>query len=126
MMKKTVKEQLKSLVVLNTAIVEAGEEIQAIQKEINTYGYDEKYVSALNEMKQKAIYYRYQKVKICLELYDKIEALEDEQGKRLMKYRYIRGCRWEEIADKMDYSTRQIFNIHSKAIHNITYKISVF
>ncbi len=118
-MENNTRNQLKNLVAINAAIVEAGEEIQAIQKEINTYGYDKKYVHALNEMKQKAIYYRYQKVKICSELYDKIEALENEQGKRLMKYRYIRDYRWEVIADKMGYSVRQIFNIHNKALGSI-------
>ncbi|ASN71558.1 hypothetical protein 10S8_2 [uncultured Caudovirales phage] len=119
MMKKMVKEQLKSLVALNAAIAEAGEEIQTIQKEINTYGYDEKYSSALNDLKQKTIYYRYQKVKNCVNLYDKIEALEDEQEKRLLKYRYLRGWRWEDIADKMGYSVRQVFNIHIKSINNL-------
>lgn len=119
MMKKTVKEQLKSLVALNAAISEAGEEIQAIQKEINSYGYDETYISALNELKQKIIFYRYQKVKICVSLYDKIEALENEQEKRLFKYRYIRGYRWEVIAEKMGYSVRQVFNIHKKTIYKI-------
>ncbi|WP_100304370.1 hypothetical protein [Lacrimispora celerecrescens] len=119
MMKKTVKEQLKSLVALNAAISEAGEEIQAIQKEINTYGYDEKYSSALNDLKQKTIYHRYLKVKNYINLYDKIEALEDEQEKRLLRYRYLRGWRWEAIADKMGYSLRQTFNIHKKALQNI-------
>lgn len=119
MMKKMVKEQLKSFVALNAAIAEAGEEIQAIQKEISTYGYDEKYSTALNDLKQKTIYYRYLKVKNCVNLYDKIEALEDEQEKRLLKYRYLRGWRWEAIADKMGYSLRQTFNIHSKALQKI-------
>lgn len=115
------RNQLKNLVAINAAIAEAGEEIQLIQKEMNVPRHNKKYVSTLSNLKQKIIYYRYQKIKICTELYDKVEALEDEQEKRLLKYRYIRGYRWEEIADKMGYSIRQIFNIHSKAIHNIIY-----
>lgn len=118
MEKKTI-DQFKNLVAFNAAIIEADEEIQMIQKEMATYGFNEKYMAALNEVKQKVIYYRYQKVKICLELYDKIETLEDEQEKRLLKYRYIRGYRWEDIADRMGYSTRQIFNIHNLACRNI-------
>ncbi len=118
-MENKTKGQLKSLVALNAAIAEAGEEIQLIQDEMNAYGHDKKYVSALNELKQKIIYYRYQKVKICSELYDKIEALDDEQEKRLLKYRYIRGCRWEDIAYKMGYSVRQVFNVHNKALYSI-------
>jgi DNA-directed RNA polymerase specialized sigma subunit len=112
------RDQLKNLVVINAAIAEADKEIQMVQKEMNIHSYDKKYVSALNNLKEKIIYYRYQKVKICTELYDKIEALNDEQEKRLMKYRYIRGYRWEVIADKMGYSVRQVFNIHNKVLHD--------
>lgn len=111
-------DQLKNLVAFNAAIAEADEEIQMVQKEMNIHGHDKKYVSALNELKQKIVYYRYQKVNICAELYDKIETLEDEQEKRLLKYRYIRGYTWDVIADKMGYSVRQIFNIHNKAFLN--------
>lgn len=118
-MENKTRNQLKNLVAFNAAITEAGEEILMIQKEMATYGFNKNYMSALDELKQKVIYYRYIKVKICLELYDKIENLEDEQEKRLLKYRYIRGYRWEDIADQMGYSTRQIFNIHNLACRNI-------
>lgn len=117
------KNQLKNLVAINAAIAEAGEEIQMIQKEMNIHGHDKKYVSVLIELKQKVVYFRYQKVKVCMDLYDKIEAMEDEQEKRLLKYRYIRGYRWEIIADKMGYGVRQIFNIHRKAIKSLCIEV---
>lgn len=113
------RNQLKNLVSINAAIKEAGEEIQMVHKEMSTHCHDKIYVSALNELKQKIVYFRYQKVKVCMDLYDKIEAMEDEQEKRLLKYRYIRGYRWEVIADKMGYSVRQIFNIHNKILYGI-------
>lgn len=113
------RNQLKNLVAINAAIAEADEEIQILQKEMNIHGYDKKYVSALYELKQKVISYRYKKVKICSELYDKIELLEDEQEKRLLKYRYMWGYHWEIVAEKMGYSIRQVFNIHSKAIKSL-------
>ncbi len=116
MMDNKTRNQLNSLVSLKAAIAEAEEEVQMIQKEMNIHVYDKKYVSSLNDLKEKIIYYRYQKVKICIELYDKIEALEDEQGKQLLKYRYIRGYQWDRIAEKMGYSTRQVFNIHKRSL----------
>lgn len=118
-MKNKTMDQLKNLVAFNAAISDADEDIQIIQKEMASYCYDEKYVVALNDLKQKVICYRYQKVKICLELYDKIESLEDEQEKRLLKYRYIRGYNWDIIADKLGYSVRQVFNIHKNILCNI-------
>jgi DNA-directed RNA polymerase specialized sigma subunit len=119
MMEKKTRDQLKNLVALNAAITEADEEIQLVQKEMASHGYDKRYMINLNELKQKVVYYRYQKVKICTNLYEKIEILDDEQEKRLLKYRYIRGYRWEDIADKMGYSVRQVYNIHNKAMNII-------
>lgn len=87
---------------------------QIIQKKVSIYVHGIKYNSELNGLKQKIVYYRYHKVKICTKIYDKIEALEDEQEKRKLKYRYIRCCRWEEIADMMGYR-------NSKAIRTIIY-----
>jgi DNA-directed RNA polymerase specialized sigma subunit len=113
------RDQLKSLVVINAAIAEADEEIQMIETEINTHGYDKKYVSVLKDLNHKVSYYRYQKIKSCVNLYDKIEALSDEQEKRLIKYRYMRGYHWEAIAEKMGYSDRQIYNIHTRALQKI-------
>lgn len=121
-MENKTRDQLKNLVAFNSAIAEADEEIQMIQKEMATYGFDKNYMSALDELKQKVIYYRFQKVKICSELYDKIEDLEDEQEKRLLKYRYIRGYTWDVIADKIGYSVRQVFNIHQKALRSLVIK----
>ena len=118
-MKNKTMNQLKNLVAFNAAIAEADEEIQMVQKEMNIHGHDKKYVFALNDLKQKIVYYRYQKVNICAELYDKIETMEDEQEKRLLKYRYIRGYQWDVIAEKIGYSERQIYNIHKKALIKI-------
>lgn len=118
-MKNKIMDQLKNLVAFNAAIAEADDEIQMVQKEMNIHGHDKKYVSALNELKQKIVYYRYQKVNICAELYDRIETMEDEQEKRLLKYRYIRGYQWDVIAEKIGYSERQIYNIHKKALKKV-------
>lgn len=118
-MKNEPMDQLKNLVAFNAAIAEADEEIQMVQKKMNIHGHDKKYVSALNELKQKIVYYRYQKVKICLEVYDQIETLEDEQEKRILKYRYIKEYQWDVIANKVGYSERQIYNIHKRALVNL-------
>lgn len=47
-----------------------------------------------------------------------IEGL-DEKEKLLMRYRYIKGLKWETICYKMDYSWRQIHNIHSKILKEL-------
>ena len=33
----------------------------------------------------------------------------------LLEYRYLQGCTWEQIAEKLHYSTMQIHRIHNRA-----------
>lgn len=55
----------------------------------------------------------------CLKEIQYIEKLIEklpEREKLLMRLRYIDNLKWEEICVKMNYSWRQIHNIHSKAL----------
>ena len=52
------------------------------------------------------------------EIVSKIEQLPNETERLLMRYRYIHGLKWEEIAVKMEYSWKQIHRIHAKALDN--------
>ncbi len=46
---------------------------------------------------------------------DLIEGVEPV-ARRLMRYRYIDGMRWEEVCVAVGYSWRQTHNIHAKAL----------
>jgi RNA polymerase sigma factor (sigma-70 family) len=48
-----------------------------------------------------------------------IEILE-EREKRLMRLRYLHGLSWEKICVDMNFSWRQIHNIHAEALKKIT------
>ena len=39
-----------------------------------------------------------------------------EREQRLMRYRYIEGLTWEQVADKMHYSLRRVRQIHDQAL----------
>lgn len=64
-----------------------------------------------------------QKIRELLEQREKIVAvlnnLPNEQLRQLMRYRYIRGMTWDEIAIKMDYSRTQVCRLHGKALNKI-------
>lgn len=45
-----------------------------------------------------------------------IDSLEDDTLRRLMKYHYIDGKTWEEVAVKMNYSYRNITRMHGRAL----------
>lgn len=56
------------------------------------------------------------KIKIRREITEKIEAMQDETEKTVLRLRYIHWMRWEQIADRMGYSIRNITKIHGKAL----------
>ena len=47
-----------------------------------------------------------------------IDKIEDVVERALLRYRYFLGLTWEEIADKMGYSLRQVHRIHKSALEN--------
>lgn len=61
---------------------------------------------------------RYQRIKKCKEITDRIERLEDEDEKDVLMYRYIKLLRWIDIQEKMGITERQMYRIHSEALKN--------
>lgn len=56
------------------------------------------------------------RIKIRREITEKIEAMQDETEKTVLRLRYIHWMQWEQIADRMGYSIRNITKIHGKAL----------
>lgn len=48
-----------------------------------------------------------------------IDDLPNANYALLLKYRYIDGCTWEEIAEQMNYSFRSVHYMHQKALEDI-------
>lgn len=48
-----------------------------------------------------------------------LNQLEDENLKLLMKYRYIDGLTWKQVAKKMHYSWRHTCRLHGEALAKI-------
>lgn len=70
--------------------------------------YDE-YVTALIRRRQAA-------QSVMIEVSSAIEALEVEEEKQVLLYRYIHLMRWEEIADAMHIALRTAFYWHGQAL----------
>lgn len=49
-----------------------------------------------------------------------IYAVEDERYQNVLHDRYIRGLKWEVIADEMHYSYRHVTKLHGKALIEIS------
>lgn len=57
-------------------------------------------------------------IRIRREIVQRLENVGDETEILLLKYRYIMGLKWEDIAVKMDYSWRHTHRIHEKALED--------
>lgn len=57
-----------------------------------------------------------QRIRIRREITQRIEAMQDETEKTVLRLRYIHWLRWEQIAERMGYSLRNITKIHGKAL----------
>jgi len=67
---------------------------------------------------RKYIKYRYQRAKLCTEIKDKINRMENEDEKDVLMYRYVKLMKWEDIAVKMGFSWKQVHRIHARALKN--------
>lgn len=76
------------------------------------------YAVLLDQEEKKYMKYRYQRIRKCKEITDRIEQLSDEDEKDVLMYRYIRLMKWEDICVKMNFSWRRIHYIHSSALKN--------
>lgn len=61
---------------------------------------------------------QYQKsMEIYHEVSEAIEAMDAGEGlKTLLRYRYISGCSWEQVAVNMHYSYRRVTQLHGMAL----------
>lgn len=76
------------------------------------------YVSMLDQEEKRYIKYRYQRIKKCKEITDRIESLHNENEKDILMYRYIKLMKWEDIAVKMGFSWQHTHRLHARALKN--------
>ena len=77
-------------------------------------GYAARWDELMNEMRQQGE----ECIRIRKEIVKRIEDVGDETEILLLKYRYIVGLKWEDIAVKMDYSWKHTHRIHGKALED--------
>lgn len=61
---------------------------------------------------------RLEKVIIYRNIEEKIRKMQNEDERRVLRLRYIKGMKWEEVAVEMGYSWKQVHRYHSDALIN--------
>lgn len=63
-----------------------------------------------------------EKNSLCNNILLKIDQMEDETEKNILILKYIQNHTWEEICEIMNYSLRQIYNLHNRALEHFNLK----
>lgn len=74
------------------------------------------YVAILDEQIELLKKERLEKVRCYQKIERQIRQMENEDEQEVLRLRYIKGLKWEEVALKMNYSWKQVHRIHSSAL----------
>lgn len=66
-------------------------------------------------------HYRTKRDELAAEMLEIERAIEtlDATARMLLRYRYIDGLTWEEVAERAHFSLRQVHNVHSQALQRL-------
>lgn len=71
--------------------------------------------AAIEDLKKE----RLEKIKIYREIEMRIRCMKDEDEQEVLRMRYIKGTKWEDIAEKMNYSYSGTLKLHGRALTDI-------
>lgn len=76
------------------------------------------YIVILDKQIQLLKKERLEKIKLYQAIESKIRIMKNEDEQRVLRLRYIKGLKWEEVVAQMGYSWKQAHRIHSNALNN--------
>lgn len=77
------------------------------------------YIVKRDELFERMRTERYKAICAYMDIFTRIELLEDETEKQVLTLRYIKGHKnWEKIAKEIDYSVVHTHRFHSKALEH--------
>lgn len=74
--------------------------------------------AAIEDLKEE----RLERIKIYRGIEMRIRCMKDEDEQEVLRMRYIKGMKWEGVAEKMKYSYRGVLKIHGRALENFEIK----
>ena len=76
------------------------------------------YAAQLDELLRELKDQMEQRIRIRREITQKIEEMQDETEKTVLRMYYINGLKWKEIADRMGYDIRNVTRVHGRALQH--------
>lgn len=79
------------------------------------------YAAILDEQIQELKEERLENVRIYQGIEGRIRKMENEDEQRVLRLRYIKGMKWDEVAVEMGYSLKWTHKIHSDALKHFNF-----
>ena len=76
------------------------------------------YASKLDELEQMLINKYSQCMGIEVDIYKRIDLMENQNERELLRFRYIDNMTWDQIASRMGFDVRHIYRIHGCALQH--------
>lgn len=76
------------------------------------------YAALLDEQIEELKKERLERVRLRSQIEKSIRKMNDEDEQRVLRLRYIKGLKWEEIAIDMGYTWQHVHKKHAKALTN--------
>lgn len=76
------------------------------------------YMAILDEQIELLKAERLEKMRCYQKIERQIRQMENEDEQEVLRLRYIKGLKWEEVALKMNYSWKWVHKIHGRALEN--------
>lgn len=76
------------------------------------------YASKLDELEQMLINKYSQCMGIEVDIYKRIDLMENQNERELLRFRYIDDLKWSEIADRLGIVERNVYFIHGRALQH--------
>ncbi len=113
-------EELKELRILSTSLPGTDFSQERVQKTKLHDAKFTKYVVSIVDLEKKIDEEMADLMELKMEIREKIHQVEHPNRRIVLQYRYINFFKWEEIAEKMSYSVKQIHRIHRDALLDIS------
>lgn len=112
-------EEMENLRVMSTSI--ASPDLTK-QKVSSTKSFEAPFVNAVNrlvDLERLTDAKMAELLDLRMEIRETISLVEDAKQILVLRYRYIEFMKWEDIAEKMDYSLKSVYRIHSAALDSV-------
>ena len=76
------------------------------------------YMAIMDEQIELLKEERLEKARCYQRIERQIRQMENEDEREVLRLRYIKGLKWEEVALKMNYSWKWVHKIHGRALQN--------